>query len=483
MRPVNFGIDLGTTNSLIAKYEGNKVQVFKNPIGQKETLASVVAYRPDRILIGDKAREYLTKDPINVFGSFKRKMGTDEKYYVVNIDDNVTPVELSALILKELKNFVHTAEPIEACVITIPASFDSMQSNATLKAGLEAGFKDVFLLQEPIAASLAFFNESSVKEKTDGYWLVYDLGGGTFDVALIKSSHNELKVADHEGNNFLGGIDFDFAIIDNIIIPAIIKKTGIKNFEEEFRVKYGKYEKLYYEIMYYAEEAKKELSHSTYTEIEFSAVLGDKKYDFFIPISKEDTDKSFLPIINETIKLLNKILENNKLKAADINQIILVGGSTFLPLVKEQLIAETGIPLNFSIDPTTSIAVGAAYYAANKYYEPAVEEKTLNNNAAANELLAAVDFAPVNLEVETSYNKSSRDKEEVLLIFCSGEYENKFYRIIRTDGGYDTGFVSLKTKKTEFLPLIPEITNQFTLKVYDEYYAEIKNLGAPQTCP
>ncbi|NCU04387.1 MAG: Hsp70 family protein, partial [Chitinophagaceae bacterium] len=116
MKPVNFGIDLGTTNSLIAKYEANKVQVYKNPIGQKETLASVVAYRPERILVGDKAREYLTKDPINVFGNFKRKMGTDEKYYVVNIDDNVTPVQLSALVLKELKNFVHSGEKPEACI-------------------------------------------------------------------------------------------------------------------------------------------------------------------------------------------------------------------------------------------------------------------------------------------------------------------------------------------------------------------------------
>ena len=156
MKSVNFGIDLGTTNSLIAKYENSKVHVYKNPVGQKETLASVVAYRPDRILIGDKAREYLAKDAVNVFGGFKRKMGTDEKYYVVNIDENITPVELSTLVLKELKKFVPPTENLEAAVITIPASFDSMQSNATLKAGQDAGFKEVFLLQEPIAACLAF---------------------------------------------------------------------------------------------------------------------------------------------------------------------------------------------------------------------------------------------------------------------------------------------------------------------------------------
>ncbi|MEO5943462.1 MAG: Hsp70 family protein [Ferruginibacter sp.] len=475
MISVNFGIDLGTTNSLIAKFDHNKIQVFKNPIGQKDTLASVIAYRKDRILIGDKAREYLTKDAANVFGGFKRKMGTDEKFYVVNLDENVTPVELSALILKELKNFVQQDEPIEACVITIPASFDSMQSNATMKAGKDAGFKEVFLLQEPIAASLAFFNTAGNNEKkADGYWLVYDFGGGTFDVALVRSTQEELKVIDHEGNNFLGGMDLDFAIIDKIIVPAIIAQTGIADFENEFRVKFGKYEMLYYQVMHYAEEAKKELSGSNKTEIEFSAVLDDKEYDFYIPISKEMIEEIFAPIINETIFLLKKILENNRLTGADINEIILVGGTTFLPQVREQLAAQTGISINHSIDPTTSIAVGAAYYAGNKYFEP-TPQKAIEKDIAE-ELIASIDFDPVNLDIALSYSRSSRDKEEVLLIICTGDHENKYYRINRNDGGFDTGLIYLKAKKTEFLPLIPEQTNFFTLHIYDEEKNEIKKL-------
>lgn len=478
MKAVNFGIDLGTTNSLIAKFESNKVTVFKNPVGQKETLASVVAYRPDRILIGDKAREYLVKDPINVFGSFKRKMGTDEKYYVVNIDDNVTPVQLSALVLKELKNFVHTGEIPEACVITIPASFDTMQSNATLKAGQEAGFKDIFLLQEPIAASLAFFNESTDVIKKEGYWLVYDFGGGTFDAALVQSTEQDLKVVDHEGNNFLGGVDFDFAIIDKIVVPEIISKTGIENFEQEFRVKFGKYEKLFYELMYYAEEAKKELSHTGSAIIEFSAELEGKKYEFTIPVTKEKANEIFLPIINETIKLLNKVLENNRLTAKDINQVILVGGSTYLPQVKEQIVQQTGIALNSSIDPTTSIAAGAAYYAANKQYEPSVSEISVTENpiGVAEDILSNVDFTPPDITIDTSYNKSSRDKEEVLLIFSEGAIDDKYYRITRSDGGFDTGFIPMRGKKTEFLPLIPSVTNFFTLSVYDKNHDEIKSL-------
>lgn len=472
LKPVNFGIDLGTTNSLIARFEGRKVQVFKNPVGQKETLASVVAYRPERILVGDKAREYLTKDPVNVFGNFKRKMGTDEKYYVVNIDDNVTPIQLSSLVLKELKNFVHTGEIPRAAVITIPASFDTMQSNATLKAGQEAGFSDIFLLQEPIAASLAFFNETDIPSK-DGYWLVYDFGGGTFDAALVLASEQEIKVVDHEGNNFLGGADFDFAIIEKIVVPEIIRQTGIAEFEQELRTKYGKYEKLYHELMYYAEEAKKELSHAPSSVIEFSADIDNKRYDFSIPVTKEKADEIFLPIISETIHLVKNVMERNKLTARDINQVILVGGSTFVPQVREQLATQTGIPLNFSCDPTTSVAVGAAYYASGKYYEAAPEVNLHMPSDTQEEAPPTAPADAVNLKIELSCNATSRDKEEVLLLFCEGEYDNKYYRIIRSDGGFDTGFVALKAKKTEFLALVPSVNNLFNLHVYDHNYEEL----------
>ncbi|MFT3980819.1 MAG: Hsp70 family protein [Ferruginibacter sp.] len=480
MKSVNIGIDLGTTNSLVAKFENGKVRVYKNPLGQKETLASVVAFRKDRILVGDKAREYLTKDPVNVFGSFKRKMGTDEKYYVVNMDENITPIELSTYVLKELKNFITENTEPEACVITIPASFDSMQSNATIKAGYAAGFREVFLLQEPIAASLAFFNTSaSLQEDSSGNWLVYDLGGGTFDVALVRSTENELKVADHEGNNFLGGLNFDSAIIDHIVIPHIIEQTGIADFAEELKVKFGRYEKLYHKIQYYAEEAKKEVASSgSDTYIEFSEELDEMEYDFSIPVTKEKVKELFEPIIDETIHLLGNILERNNLQSADIREIILVGGSTYLPQVRSRLAEETGIAVNYSIDPVTSIAVGAAYYASNKNYKPAVqeqEEEALQANAE--EILASVDFEPTDFDMQVSYNRSSKDKEEVLLMGMKGVFENKYYRIIRADGGFDTGLIKMRLKVTEFLPLISSVANVFTIHVYDEEKNEIKKLA------
>jgi molecular chaperone DnaK len=297
----------------------------------------------------------------------------------------------------------------------------------------------------------------------------------------VHSTEQDLKVIDHEGNNFLGGTDFDFAIIEQIIVPEIVRQTGIENFEQELRVKYGKYEKLYYEILYYAEEAKKELSHAPSVVIEFNAELNNKKYEFSITVTKEKIDGIFLPIINETIKLVKKVMENNGLSAEDINQLILVGGSTYVPQVKEQLARQTGIALNSSSDPTTSIAVGAAYYAANKYYESIEIDELLPQLLGEGEIQPVVEAVPADLTIETTYNKSSRDKEEVLLLFCEGAYENKFFRIIRSDGGFDTGFVPLKAKKTEFLSLVPSATNIFTLTVYNNKYEEIKSLGQQLT--
>lgn len=484
MISVNFGIDLGTTNSLIAKYDNGQVVLFKNPIGHKETLASVVAFRRDRILVGDKAREYLMKDSANVFGSFKRKMGTDEKYYVPNLDENVTPVELSTYVLKELLQFVHSGETPEAAVITIPASFDTMQSNATKNAGYSAGFTEVYLLQEPIAASLAYFNHNKDGDiAKDGYWLVYDLGGGTFDVALVEMVAGEVKVADHEGNNFLGGVDFDFGILEQIIIPEIVRQTGIENFEDELRTAYGKYEKLYYQLLYLAEEAKKELSAQDRTEIEFSAEIEGKQYDFLITLTRQAFEQIIAKPVEQTIVLLKTILQRNQLDCSQVLQLVLVGGSTFIPYVREQLQRQTGIQLNTDIDPTTAVAVGAAYYAANKYYEPKKQETNLSASDDVDKLLQHIAFEDAdaaardaNMQVEVSYSKMSREEEEVLLVKVSGDYLNGSYRIVRADGGFDTGAVKLKSKFTEFLPLMPNVANKFLLRIMDENNNEIKRL-------
>ena len=214
---INFGIDLGTTNSLVAKFNKGSVEVFKNPNGFRETLPSFVGFRNDRILVGEQAKAYAEKDPKSVASRFKRKMGTTEAIKIKALGQAKTPVELSGFVLKELKTFIHTGEVPEAVVLTVPASFDQVQSNATKEAGHQAGFKQVVLLQEPIAASLAYANKERNVDLKNSQWIVYDLGGGTFDVALVRIVEGELKVVDHEGDNYLGGADFDELVVEKII--------------------------------------------------------------------------------------------------------------------------------------------------------------------------------------------------------------------------------------------------------------------------
>lgn len=166
MSMINFGIDLGTTNSLIAKFDKGTVEVFKNPTGFKETLPSVVGFRNNRILVGEQARAFIERDPKNVVSRFKRKMGTTETFKIKSLNASMSPIDLSAFVLKELKAFIHSGEKLEAVVLTIPASFDTVQSNATKEAGFKAGFKQVVLLQEPIAASLAYANKEKNADLT-----------------------------------------------------------------------------------------------------------------------------------------------------------------------------------------------------------------------------------------------------------------------------------------------------------------------------
>lgn len=472
LKPVNWGIDLGTTNSLIAHFNDGEVRILKNPIGLKETLPSVVAFRNSRVIIGDKAREFLAKDSPNVIGGFKRKMGTDEKFYIVDQDENVTPIELSAMVLKELKKFA-LSDPPEACVITVPAAFDSIQCNATIKAGNEAGFETVFLLQEPVAACLSFFNSNKDASISKiGNWMVYDLGGGTFDVALVNASEQDIKVIDHEGNNFLGGLDIDQAIVKEIILPELMKRIQDSAFEHEFAQKFGKYESIYYQALYHAEEAKKDLSNSNETFIEFGFLINNEFIEVSIPFSNEQLNKICQPILTETVGMLNSILNRNRLTKDQINALILVGGSTFLRQFRSGLQEASGIKVYTDIDPVDSIARGAAHYASSKFYLPksnANELVSLDANSLPEENNESeLQHSNSNLSVSLSFNNSSQDTEEVLIIQADGDVQQFYYRIIRSDGGYDSGISEMRQKKTEFIPLLSGVRNTFIFQVLNK---------------
>ena len=450
---INFGIDLGTTNSVIAKFVKGEIQVFKNPVDWKDTLPSVVGFRKDRVIVGSKAKEYWEKSPKDVLGTFKRKMGTTESYKIACLNQSKTPIELSAYVLKELKTFVQTGESIEAAVITIPASFDTIQSNATKEAGLQAGFKQVILLQEPIAASLAYANKTKEKDLANGQWLVYDLGGGTFDVALIKIHDGEMKVLDHEGDNFLGGVDFDRLLVEKIIIPHLENAGSFDGLNIEMQSASGKYNGKYYKCLIEAEKVKIELSAKTSASVEIEieddeGVLLDES----ITITRSEFEVIVKIHIDTTVDMIQKMITRNSLTTKDIQFVLMVGGSTFIPYVRSRVAELLQIPVNCDIDPTTAVAIGAAYYAGTK--QITFEQEKTNEHFA--------------LKVKMAYPKATKELEEIFAAKFDGEIEGLFYRITRSDGGFDTGLKELKSKINEDLPLVEKSFNFFKLAVYDK---------------
>lgn len=452
---INFGIDLGTTNSAIAKFVKGDVIVFNNPLDYgRSTLPSVVYYKKDRIVVGTKAKEYLERDPKNVVGLFKRKMGTSESFQIKSLNESKTPIDLSAQVLKELKTFVNTGDTLESVVITIPSSFDSIQSNATKEAGKQAGFKQVVLLQEPIAASLAYANMKKSKELSEGNWLVYDLGGGTFDVALVRIKDGEMKVVDHEGNNFLGGSDFDRLIVEKLIIPKISEQYTFEDLENQMKSATGKYNAKYYSLLNQAEEAKIRLSAVSSAEIIVERMEDEEgnEVDMEITITKSEFNNLIKESIDGTIEMIKTILTRNSLTSNDIQFNLMVGGSTFIPFVRQHVEEVLQIPANCEIDPTTAVSVGAAYYAATKQRELSKDQ---------------VEKKQTAISVKASYNKASKETDELFAARIEGDTEGLFYKIVRQDGGFDSGLKELSARINEDLPLVENTYNFFTLTVYD----------------
>ena len=447
-KTIDIGMDLGTTNSAIAQFDKGEVRIFKDPISWKDTIPSAVSYQKERIIVGEKAKKRFEKDPKNSFALFKRKMGTNESFKVESLNRSKTPIELSSEILKELKTFVQDSNiNLDSAVITIPASFDTIQSNATKEAGNLAGFKEVLLLQEPIAASLAYANSKS-RDLEDTTWIIYDFGGGTFDTALLQIRDGEMKVIDHEGDNFLGGVDFDKAIVEKIIVPYFEKNHGFSNLLPELQNATGKYNRNYFGLLNSSENTKIELSNRSNSEIEVT--IGDIEDD--VSISQQEFENIISADVEKTVSLIRKLLTNNNLRNSDIDFALMIGGSTYIPYVRNQIRNSLGIEVNTDIDPTTAVAIGAAFYAGAK-------KRTSQVSKAENNIF----------KIKMAYEKNSQEDEEFVSIRVTGDTKDYKYRIVREDRGFDSGLKSLKDRFSEDLSLVENSYNFFTLTIYDNF--------------
>lgn len=466
---INLGIDLGTTNSAIALFEDGKVRIFSNPQDfGRSTLPSVVGFRKSRTLVGNKARELWEKDPGNVFGIFKRKMGTAERFHVQVSGEEKSPIDLSALVLQELKLFLPHDLPADAAVITIPASFDTIQSNATKAAGYRAGFQQVELLQEPIAASLAYANSRDGSMIEEGRWIVYDLGGGTFDVALLQIKNEEMRVLDHEGDNFLGGTDFDKLIVDKLVLPRLAAQYRFAHIEEAFKSAAGAYNAWYYVLLRAAEDAKIQLSSYPTADLLVEGFADEEgtEVELEIRLRREEFEELIHGYIEQTLGMMRVMLQRNTLKPTDVDFVLLVGGSTYIPYVGQRISESLKLAVNTDIDPTTCVAEGAAFYAATRRREVASAQQMGQEEAVPPITLAA------------AYARTSKSRDELFTARVSGDITALYYRITREGGGYDSGLKPLQVYIEEDLPLVPNAFNVFKIRILDAQNNEVpSNMG------
>ena len=341
------GIDLGTTNSCVAVMEGNEAKVITNPEGNRTT-PSVVAFKNGERIVGDAAKRQVVTNKDSVI-SIKRLMGSNQK---VTLEGKAyTPQEISAMILQYMKSYAeaYLGEPVTKAVITVPAYFNDAQRQATKDAGKIAGLEVERIINEPTAAALAFGIDKTDKEQRV---LVFDLGGGTFDVSILDLADGTFEVLSTAGNNMLGGDDFDNVIVD-WMSDLFKKENGIDLKNDRMALQRMKEA---------AEKAKKDLSSMVQTQISLPFISagpsGPLHFEQTLTRAKFDEMTKFL--VEKTVVPVRQALKDAGLTKNDIDQVLLVGGSTRIPAVQEAVRNELGKEPNRSVNPDEVVAMGAA---------------------------------------------------------------------------------------------------------------------------
>ena len=343
------GIDLGTTNSCVAVLEGGEAKVIPNAEGNRTT-PSVVAFKGDDELVGETAKRQAVTNVKNTISSIKRKMGTNEK---VEANGRMyTPEEISAKILSKLKKDAESylGDKVTKAVITVPAYFNDAQRQATKNAGKIAGLDVERIINEPTAAALAYGLDKQDVLQTI---LVYDLGGGTFDVSILELGDGVFEVKSTAGNNHLGGDDFDERVA-NYLVSEFKKENGIDLSKDAMAMQ---------RVKDAAEKAKKDLSSMTTTQISLPFITQNENKEplhMDITLSKAKFEDLNKDLFDSTLEPVRKALKDAGLTAKDINKVILVGGSSRIPYIQELVKKELGQEPNKSVNPDEVVAMGAA---------------------------------------------------------------------------------------------------------------------------
>lgn len=392
---IDYGIDLGTTNSKIAVLRDTKPDVIENQEGAVLTPSAVWVDKKGTIRVGRKAKERYEEDPENCDMEFKRRMGRghEGKKVFSASGQAMLPEELSAEVLKSLRADVRLrcGEDIQAAVITVPADFELPQCDATRKAAELAGFVASPLLQEPVAAALAYgFQSKSDKV----FWIAYDLGGGTFDAAVIQVRDGMVQVVNHAGDNFLGGKDVDWEIVEKELIPLLTSQYHLT----DFRRGNPKWKHALAKLKLAAEEAKiqvsrSETSHKIWIESLCQGERGEPvelEYDLTLDV----LDKLAAPYIARSINLCRKAIQEKRLSTENIEKVLMVGGTSLLPLIRREVHRALGVALECGIDPLTVVARGAAVFAGTQLLRSA--DATLT----AGQFRIELEYEPIGTDTD-----------------------------------------------------------------------------------
>ena len=369
------GIDLGTTNSCAAVLEAGSAKVIPNPEGSRTT-PSVVAFKKGEKIVGEAAKRQAITNP-NTVSSIKRKMGTDEKVKIEGKE--YTPEEISAMILAYIKDYCESylGEKVTKAVITVPAYFDNAQKQATKDAGKIAGLEVERIVNEPTAAALAYGLDKQDKTQTI---LVYDLGGGTFDVSILELGDGVFEVKATSGNNHLGGDDFDQRIIDYLV----------KEFKKENGVDLSKDKMAMQRLKEVAEKAKKDLSGMVSTQVSAPFIAKGEDGEplhLDMTLTRAKFEDLISDLVESTLDPVKKALKDAKLTKKDIDKVILVGGSTRVPMVYDLITKELGKEPSREVNPDEVVAMGAAIQGG-------VLSGDVND-------IVLLDVTPLSLGVET----------------------------------------------------------------------------------
>ena len=452
------GIDLGTTNSAICSYDGQNVRVWKSPDQNDVTPSAIYIDKRGNRYYGQRAYDNAPRNPNNSATLFKRFMGTSTKIEIKGAGITMTPEECSAEILKVLFGYlpedIRNAEDT-AVVITVPAAFNQMKKDATLEAARMAGFQNVALMQEPVAAVMSVMRQS----KAEGIFLIYDLGGGTFDVSIAENIGGKVNLLAHGGIEMCGGRDWDRIVFNNIVVPWLRSHFKLP---ADFLAN-PQYKTLISLAQWASEKAKIELSSREESTIALGESearcmdLDGEEIYLDIPITRRQLDGYIAEMVSETVSATRDTMQKAGLTANDIERIVFVGGPTNYKPLRDAVCSELALPADVNINPMTAVAEGASIFAESINW---ADNK--HGRKAAN--------AEVKSDCEISFRYTARTPDSYAkVVFITKAAQGFSAEIKSLDTGWTSGRTSLVNGSTMNLPLQNNGENIFEVSVFDTY--------------